>query len=238
MRLQPNRNYVSNDDIQTPPALARRLVEHFQPTGRILEPCAGDGNFLRALRSHVRSARAGTQQPAPRIFWCELKKNRDFFACQQRVDWIITNPPWSQVRRFLQQSLQLADNVVFLFTLNHLWTRARLSDIRRAGFGLKEMVLLDNPDTFPPMGFQLGAVHLSRAWTNPVTLTDWTSLVEDGARGEPGGPSDGEAVERRSTVDGGRSDVDRAAEVADPELEEIRAINRRLDALLSTRDRR
>ena len=42
------------------------------------------------------------------------------------MDWIITNPPWSQIRRFLQHALSLADHVVFLFTINHLWTRARL----------------------------------------------------------------------------------------------------------------
>ena len=56
MRSQPNRDYVSNDDIQTPLALARRLVAHFQPTGKILEPCRGHGNFLKA-----RPARASAE---------------------------------------------------------------------------------------------------------------------------------------------------------------------------------
>src|ERR1019366_6778180 len=95
MRLQPNRNYVSNDDIQTPPALARRLVRHFRPRGRILEPCKGDGNFLK---SFPKSAA-----------WCEIKEGRDFFAWTQKVDWIITNPPWSQMRHFLQQAMMVAD---------------------------------------------------------------------------------------------------------------------------------
>ena len=210
MRSQPNRNYVSNDDIQTPPALARRLVQHFQPTGLILEPCAGDGAFLKALRAHARrsrgaaSTRLNTQpnrvaqpirdsasdsearslnsQPstfnsprASHVYSCELKRGVDFFACDRRVDWIITNPPWSQIRRFLQHALSLADHVVFLFTINHLWARARLGDVKAAGFGLKELVLVDTPKNFPPSGFQLGAVHLHRGWTGPVTLTDWTS---------------------------------------------------------------
>jgi hypothetical protein len=161
MRLQPNRNYVSNDDIQTPPLLARRLVRHFRPQGRILEPCKGAGNFLKHLPKSAE--------------WCELKEGRDFFAWTQKVDWIITNPPWSQMRRFLQQAMSVADHVVFLLTLNHLWTRARLRDIKAAGFGLREIVLLDLPPSFPPMGFQLGAVHLSRGWTQAITLTDWTA---------------------------------------------------------------
>src|ERR1035437_4505300 len=103
MRLQPNRNYVSNDDIQTPPLLARRLVRHFRPTGRILEPCKGAGNFLK----HLPKSAA----------WCELKEGRDFFTWTQKVDWIITNPPWSQMRRFLQQAMSVADHVVFLISL-------------------------------------------------------------------------------------------------------------------------
>ena len=135
MRLQPNRNYVSNDDIQTPPLLARRLVRHFRPRGRILEPCKGAGNFLK----HLPKSAA----------WCEIKEGRDFFAWTQKVDWIITNPPWSQMRRFLQQAMGVADHVVFLLTLNHLWTRARLRDLKAAGFGLREIVLLDLPPSFP-----------------------------------------------------------------------------------------
>jgi hypothetical protein len=229
VRLQPNRNYVSNDDIQTPLALARRLVQHFQPTGLILEPCAGDGHFLKALRSHARQSRPEspasdlltTRYSLPtttttRASWTEIKRNRDFFAWGQSVDWIITNPPWSQIRRFLQHALSLADHVVFLFTINHLWTRARLSDVHSAGFGLKELVLVDTPKKFPPSGFQLGAVHLHRGWTGPVTLTDWTAPVDGSAPGAHGGRSDGEA-----------------AEAPDAELEEIREINRRLDALLA-----
>ena len=49
MRLQPNRDHVSNDEVQTPLDLAERLVGHFKPSGRILEPCRGDSNYLRFL---------------------------------------------------------------------------------------------------------------------------------------------------------------------------------------------
>lgn len=95
--------------------------------------------------------------------------------------------------------------------------------------------MVDTPKNFPPMGFQLGALYLQRQWTGPVTLTDWTAPVDGGAQSAHGGRSTvaGETVELRSSVDGGRSDGDRAAEAPDAELEEIREINRRLDALLA-----
>ncbi len=189
MRSQPNRDYVSNDDIQTPLALARRLVAHFQPSGRILEPCCGNGSFLRALREHVRlnscslvSIRGSKQSPqlkarssvlgATSVQWTEIKRGRDFFEWDQPVDWIVTNPPWSQIRDFLCHAMEMADHVVFLFTINHLWTRARLRDIHNADFGIREIVLVDMPKTFPQSGFQLGAVHLQYGWKGKITLSE------------------------------------------------------------------
>ncbi|MSU72083.1 MAG: hypothetical protein EXS43_07035 [Opitutus sp.] len=163
MRSQPNRNYVSNDEVQTPPELARRLVKHFRPWGRILEPCRGDGNFLAALPR--------------RTVWCEIKAGRDFFAWDRKVDWIITNPPWSEIRLFLQHAMRYSDHVVFLLTINHVWTRARVRDIRNAGFGIREIVLVDMPASFPQSGFQLGAVYVARGWKGKITLTDFTGAV-------------------------------------------------------------
>lgn len=179
MRSQPNRDYISDDVVQTPPALARRLVEHFRPRGRVLEPCKGKGNFLRALRTYAQQKASGEGTPRRRrgraeIAWCEIKCGRDFYHWTERVDWIITNPPWSQVRRFLQQAMLVSDHVVFVITINHVWTRARVNDIREAGFGLREIVLLDMPGTFPQSGFQLGAVYFARGWKGATRVTDWT----------------------------------------------------------------
>jgi len=159
VKYQPNRNYRSCDDVQTPIALARALVEHYAPTGRILEPCAGEGNFLRVLPK-------GT-------LWCEIKRGRDFFDFHEKIDWIITNPPWSKMRAFLRHSMELADHVCFLMTINHLWTQARLRDITKAGFGIREIILLDMPPEFPPSGFQLGSIHLQRGYRGPIHLVDW-----------------------------------------------------------------
>lgn len=158
MRCQPNRDYTSNDNIQTPPALARLLVRHFRPRGMILEPCCGDGRIMRCLPVGAH--------------WCEIQRGRDFFAWSEPVDWIITNPPWSQIRPFLQHALSLADHVVFLLTINHLWTKARLRDIHAAGFGIREILLVDMPASFPQSGFQLGAVHLQRGWRGSIRLTN------------------------------------------------------------------
>ncbi len=157
MRCQPNRDYISDDVVQTPAELAGRIVKHFKPKGKILEPCKGDGNFLNYL---------------PGAFWCEIKEGRDFFEWNRRVDWIITNPPWSQIRAFLQHSMLLADNIVFLMTVNHVWTKARIRDVYTSGFGIKEICLVEMPPSFPQSGFQLGAIHIARGWNREIAFSD------------------------------------------------------------------
>ncbi|MDD5262990.1 MAG: hypothetical protein PHD76_14195 [Methylacidiphilales bacterium] len=162
MRLQPNRNYTSDDVVQTPLEMAGRLVHHFKPSGRILEPCCGDGHFLQFM---------------PAAEWCEISRGRDFLACNNQFDWIITNPPWSQIRPFLNHAMELADHVVFLMTVNHVWTKARIRDIQSHGFGLKEICLVEMPETFPQSGFQLGAIHIARGWNGAITLTDLSKAI-------------------------------------------------------------
>lgn len=155
MKSQPNRNYKSDDVVMTPEDLAIRLINHFQPIGRGLEPCRGTGNIWK----HLDNAE-----------WCEITEGKDFFNFNKHVDYIFTNPPWSQIRKFLIHSYEIADNIYILFTINHLWTKARLNDMRQAGFGIKEICIFDTPDNFPQLGFQVGMVHLQRNYTGNITF--------------------------------------------------------------------
>ena len=159
VRLQPNRDYVSNDDIPTPRPLAHALVDLLKPTGRILEPCCGDGAFLEAL--------------PPGTEWCEIKFGRDFLQWNSGpVDWIITNPPWRQIRTFLRQSFSISRTVAFLMTVNHAWTRARLRDADEGGFSLSRIILVDTPQAFPQSGFQLGMVVYTKEHRGAIELSD------------------------------------------------------------------
>jgi hypothetical protein len=164
MKSQPNRNYKSDDEIMTPEYLAEALVNHFKPCGRILEPCKGTGNFLKFLPKDT--------------LWCEISEGKNFFDFNEEVDWIITNPPWSQVRKFLQHSLNISKNICFLLTINHLWTKARIRDIKEAGFGIKEIVIFDTPDNFPPLGFQVGMIHLQAKYSGDIIFSDLSGLIE------------------------------------------------------------
>ena len=149
-----------NDVVMTPKSLAKMIVEHFNPTGKILEPCKGEGNSLEYL---------------PYAEWCEISEGKDFFNFSDKMDWIITNPPWSIFRPFLIHSLTVADNVVFLIPIVHYFGKARLREIKKAGYGFKEMIFIDTPKSFPQMGFQLGVVHLQKGYGGDCQMTWWSS---------------------------------------------------------------
>jgi len=160
MKLQPNRNYKSDDEVMTPDYLAKDIVNWIRPRGKVLEPCCGDGVFLKYL---------------PKADWCEIKKGRDFFKYKKKVQWIITNPPWSQIRSFLKHSMEISERIIFLVTINHLWTKARLRDMKDAGFGIRKIILIDTPKSFPQSGFQLGVIEIKKGYRNNIIIIDMGS---------------------------------------------------------------
>src|SRR3546814_3116151 len=107
MRLVPEKNSPDKDVVMTPFELAKEIIEHYKPTGVILDPCKGTGAFTVDK-------------------WCEITEGKDFFNYKEKVDWIITNPPWSKFKEFLIHSMHLSENIVFLSPINHFITKARL----------------------------------------------------------------------------------------------------------------
>ena len=149
-----------NDRIMTPVYLAQKIVKHFKPTGKILEPCCGTGNFLKVMKAN----------------WCEIDKGKDFLQTKGHWDWIVTNPPYSQYRVFMNKSFEVADNIVFLQLVNAIWYKARLRDMIQHNFGIKEIMLLDTPKEFPQFGFQMGCVYFKKKWKGKITLTNLSKI--------------------------------------------------------------
>jgi len=152
-RLIPT-NTKREDCVQTPIEYAKAIVKHFNPQGKILEPCKGEGNFLKVLPDDT--------------IWCEILEGKDFMDYSGKVDWIITNPPYSKMRKFMQKSMDVSDNVVFLTSINHLWLKARLRDVFERSFGIKEIIIFDTPKNFPQSGFQIGCFHLQRGFIGNI----------------------------------------------------------------------
>ena len=145
-----------NDKVMTPIYFAKGIINHFKPSGNILEPCCGNGNFLKVMKAD----------------WCEIDKGKDFLKVSGHWDWIITNPPYSKYRDFLNKSFEVADNVVFLQLVNAIWYKGRLNDVFNSGFNIKEILLLNTPKEFPQFGFQLGCVYFKKGYNgNSIKIT-------------------------------------------------------------------
>jgi hypothetical protein len=158
--LNPKPNKPEQDIVYTPRWLSQAIINYYNPTGAILDPCKGGGAFSDYMECD----------------WCELSLGVDFLAKDEskHYDWIVTNPPWSMLRQFIEKSVKISDNIVFLINFNALTTRKRLSLIHDNGFYIAEVLMLDNPTEshWPSTGFQLAAVHLKRG----AGTTTWSKL--------------------------------------------------------------
>ena len=97
-----------NDDISTPLEISKMIINMFDLYGIILDPFKGDGSFYNQYPKHVSKD------------WCEIKENRDFFKYDKKVDWIISNPPYSILDEVLEHSFEIADNIVYLVPLSKI----------------------------------------------------------------------------------------------------------------------
>jgi len=152
------------DHVHTNPELARAIIEHFQPTGKIIDPCRGTGAFFEHL--------------PPGSDWCEVTEGRDLLAYTEQVDWVISNPPWSAkvYRPLARHAFEIGANVVFLVRLNTaIGTTARQRDYLDRGHDLKEIIPISwQMGGFRQEGFTLAVCHWQRGWQGGTTWNhDW-----------------------------------------------------------------
>lgn len=102
-----NANLEKEDRFYTPNWCAKDMVNFFDPCGLILEPCSGIDSIYQFLPKNS--------------LWCEIDKGRDFFLWSKKVDWIISNPPYSIWREWLRHSFRIADNIVYLIPLRRMF---------------------------------------------------------------------------------------------------------------------
>lgn len=149
--------------VYTPEYLVKSIITHYNPTGLILDPCMGHGVFYDNFPTECQKD------------WCEIDKGIDFFNYNEKVDWIITNPPWGKpfLRQFLRHSMEIANNVVFLTLINAFFMRARLRDLDEFGFKIKEIALIEPIPSkpWPQAGLALGATHIQKGYKGDIKFS-------------------------------------------------------------------
>lgn len=139
----------------TDTSLARSIVAHFKPSGRCLEPFKGGGAFLDHL--------------PPDSEFCEIAEGRDFFTYQSEVDWIVTNPPFSNLTAVFEHAFHLSENCVFLIPISKYFSSMPRLALTRAYGGCAEILHVGTGrDIGFDIGFPFGAMHFKRGYKGPI----------------------------------------------------------------------
>lgn len=135
--------------------VAARIVRHFNPSGACLEPFKGGGAFLDNL--------------PPGSDWCEITEGRDFFDYKQRVDWIVTNPPFSNLTQVFEHAFSIATNSVFLIPISKYWSSAPRIELSVKHAGLAEIAHLGRGRSIGfDIGFPFAAMHFRRGYAGAI----------------------------------------------------------------------
>ena len=99
-----------NDKVYTPVNIAQQIINSLpiRENELLLEPCKGKGAFYDNFPLNCAKE------------YCELDEGKDFFDYNKKVDWIITNPPYSIFDAFVQHCFELSNNVVLLCPLSKI----------------------------------------------------------------------------------------------------------------------
>jgi len=146
-----------NDVVFTPNHIAKHIIDMYKPSGKCLDPCMGEGAFYNYLPEDSD--------------WCEITKGRDFFDYNNHVDWIVTNPPYSNFNEFMEHSFEIADNVVFLTPIAKVFKSwGTIMRIKKYG-GIKAIWFIPANRCGFPFGFPCGAFHFKKGYIGLTEIT-------------------------------------------------------------------
>lgn len=131
----------ASDFYETPYSMTRQFldVEHFDKSKTFLEPACGDNAIVKVLRERFSNVHAH-----------DLKYGQDFLGYDGKVDYIITNPPFSLAKEFILKAKEVSDKFSMLLPLSYLHGKERHDLIYMSdGFRLKTVYVFTR---YPMLG--------------------------------------------------------------------------------------
>lgn len=147
---------VPSDIVLTPDHIAKAVVDRFKPSGRVLDPCKGDGAFIKHM---------------PGAEWCEIREGRCFYDWTEPVDWIVSNPPYSVFSDFLRHSFKVAENIVYLIPINKAFNSERMMREIWEWGGVRTCYTVSGGGALGfPIGFCIGALHFEKGYRGGMSV--------------------------------------------------------------------
>ena len=150
-------SYVKKGDrVWTPEIVAEDMVKWFKPTGIVLEPCNGIGNISKFI---------------PNCLTCEIDDGVDFFQFKDRVDWIITNPPYSIFSKIIKHGLTLSNNSVWLLPTWKMFSGYGLLKSIKDHGGIKHMRHYGTGTKlgWSPLANAISAIHIQKEYVGDIS---------------------------------------------------------------------
>jgi hypothetical protein len=152
--IEGEYSHLHKDVVLTPRHIAVSMVNHFKPSGAILDPCRGEGVFSDMIGCD----------------WCDIQEGSDFFDWETPMDWIIGNPPYSIYSDWIRHSFDIADNIVYLIPINKAFNSSSMLKATYDWGGIAEIVHVGPGAQLKfPIGFAIGAVHYKRCYKGGIT---------------------------------------------------------------------
>lgn len=153
---------ILSDRTPTPEWAVKAVTSHFNISGKVLDPCRGDGVWGKHIPPHS---------------WCEVLEGVDFFDVDPVVetfDWVVGNPPYSIFSDFLRHSFKIGDNILYLIPANKVFNSYKMMrEVAEYG-GVKEMLVIAPGSKLKfPIGFCVAAVHFKRDYRGDMKISFW-----------------------------------------------------------------
>tara|TARA_R100000388_G_C7220752_1_gene148811 strand:- start:360 stop:890 length:531 start_codon:yes stop_codon:yes gene_type:complete len=158
---------VANDEFYTPNSLAKKLIEEvpIKAEDSILDPFYGLGAFFNNYPENEFNE------------WYELNLGSDFFKKNERFDWIISNPPFSNLTKTIEHTLNVVKLGFAYIIPTYSLTAHRLDLINRMGFYLSKFIIFENPKSWG-IGFQMCFVIFTKQKSDCIKLLKEDNTIQ------------------------------------------------------------
>lgn len=117
--MSTTRSRAENDFYATPFYATEAILDHEKLAGTILEPACGEGHISKVLMERYPNSKIVSTDLVQREdkFGCNVRGGVDFLSNEynERFDNVITNPPFSLAKEFVEKGLQITNDKVIMF---------------------------------------------------------------------------------------------------------------------------
>lgn len=158
-----------NDKVYTPLNVSKAIIDSLpiKENDILYDPFFGDGSFYNQFPIENKK------------FYSEIDLGKDFFEFETKVDWIISNPPYSIFDDVLKHSFEIAENIVYLVPAGKLFaSMKRIKETLNYG-NIKSMQFVSASRCGFPFGFPCMAIWIKKGFKGE---TEIKNLQEDNLR--------------------------------------------------------